>query len=60
LSFTEYEAGLRDVGLEDISITPTHQETAGMTSAIIRARKPGAVGGATVAAPAEAASATCC
>ena len=39
LSFTEYEAGLRTVGLEDISITPTHQETAGMTSAIIRARK---------------------
>jgi arsenite methyltransferase len=40
LSFAEYEAGLREVGLEAISITPTHQETAGMSSAIIRARKP--------------------
>jgi SAM-dependent methyltransferase len=40
LSFSEYEAGLREVGLEAISITPTHQETAGMSSAIIRARKP--------------------
>jgi arsenite methyltransferase len=39
LSFSEYEAGLRDAGLEDISITPTHEETAGMLSAIIRARK---------------------
>ena len=39
LSFSEYEAGLREAGLEDISITPTHQETAGMISAIIRARK---------------------
>ena len=39
LSFSEYEAGLRAAGLEDISITPTHEETAGMTSAIIRARK---------------------
>ncbi len=39
LSFGEYEAGLRAAGLEDISITPTHQETAGMVSAIVRARK---------------------
>ena len=39
LSFSEYEAGLRAAGLEDISIIPTHQETDGMTSAIIRARK---------------------
>jgi SAM-dependent methyltransferase len=39
LSFSEYETGLRDAGLEDISITPTHQETAGMSSAIIRAKK---------------------
>ena len=41
LSYTEYEAGLRTVGLEDISITPTHEETAGMASAIIRAHKAG-------------------
>ena len=40
LSVTEYETGLRAVGLEEVSITPTHQETPGMTSAIIRARKP--------------------
>ena len=59
LSFSEFEAGLRDAGLEDISITPTHQETAGMTSAIIRARKPEGVGVAPVGAPTEAASATC-
>jgi len=39
LSFSEYEAGLRDAGLEDISITVTHEETAGMSSAIIRGRK---------------------
>jgi SAM-dependent methyltransferase len=42
LSFTEYEAGLRAAGLEEISITPTHEETAGMSSAIVRARKPDA------------------
>ena len=40
LSYSEYEAGLRVAGLEDISITPSHIETEGMTSAIIRARKP--------------------
>jgi arsenite methyltransferase len=61
LSFSEYESGLRDAGLEDISITPTHQETAGMSSAIIRARKPDGVAAATrVAAPVEASTATCC
>jgi len=40
LSYTEYREGLRQVGLDDVSITPTHEETAGMASAIIRARKP--------------------
>ena len=44
LSFTEYETGLREAGLVDISITPTHEETPGMTSAIIRARKVGGAG----------------
>jgi SAM-dependent methyltransferase len=39
LSFSEYEAGLLDAGLEDISITRSHEETVGMVSAIIRARK---------------------
>jgi arsenite methyltransferase len=40
LSFTEYEAGLRDAGLEQVSLTSTHLVTAGMHSAIIRASKP--------------------
>jgi arsenite methyltransferase len=39
LSFAEYEAGLREAGLTDISLTPTHQVTDGMHSVIIRARK---------------------
>jgi ubiquinone/menaquinone biosynthesis C-methylase UbiE len=39
LSFSEYEAGLLEAGLEDISITRSHEETVGMVSAIIRARK---------------------
>jgi arsenite methyltransferase len=38
-SFSEYEAGLREAGLEDISITRSQEETEGMVSAIIRARK---------------------
>ena len=59
LSFSEYEAGLREAGLEDISITPSHEETAGMTSAIIRARKSGAAGVAAGASP-EMVSAACC
>jgi SAM-dependent methyltransferase len=60
LSFGEYEAGLREAGLADISITPTHRETAGMTSAIIRARKPdGAIQAPVGAAPASS-TPTCC
>jgi arsenite methyltransferase len=60
LSFSEFEAGLREAGLEDISITPTHQETAGMTSAIIRAHKPERAGDASVAGAVETSTATCC
>ncbi len=60
LSFSEYETGLRDAGLEDVSITPTHQETAGMVSAIIRARKPAEAGAVPFDLPTEASSATCC
>jgi SAM-dependent methyltransferase len=60
LSFSEYESGLRDAGLEDISITPTHQETAGMVSAIVRARKPEGASAERLGAPTEASSATCC
>jgi SAM-dependent methyltransferase len=40
LSFSEFEAGLRQVGLTDVSITPTHRAAESMHSAIIRARKP--------------------
>ncbi|HEY7332540.1 MAG TPA: arsenite S-adenosylmethyltransferase, partial [Candidatus Limnocylindria bacterium] len=39
-SFGEYEAGLRDAGLTDVSVTSTHTVTDGMHSAIIRATKP--------------------
>jgi len=60
LSFSEYEAGLRDAGLDDISITPTHQETAGMVSAIVRARKPVGAGAARLGEPTEVSNATCC
>ena len=40
LSISEFEAGLRAVGLTDVSVTPTHAVADGMHSAIIRARKP--------------------
>jgi SAM-dependent methyltransferase len=40
LSFGEFEAGLRQVGLTDVSVTPTHSVADGMHSAIIRATKP--------------------
>jgi len=40
LSFSEFEAGLRQVGMTDVSITPTHMAAESMHSAIIRARKP--------------------
>ena len=60
LSFSEYESGLRDAGLEDISIIPTHQETAGMVSAIVRARKPVGAGAARLGEPTEVSNATCC
>ena len=40
LSFREFRAGLRAVGLTDVEVVPTHQITAGMHSAIIRATKP--------------------
>ncbi|HTK45390.1 MAG TPA: arsenite methyltransferase [Patescibacteria group bacterium] len=40
LSFREFRAGLRDVGLTDIEVVPTRQVTEGMHSAIVRATKP--------------------
>jgi SAM-dependent methyltransferase len=40
LSFREMRNGLRDVGLVDVDVVPTHQIVEGMHSAIIRATKP--------------------
>jgi arsenite methyltransferase len=40
LSFREFRTGLRDAGLTDIEIQPTHSVADGMHSAIIRAVKP--------------------
>jgi len=40
LSFAEFERGLREVGLTDVSITPTHSVVPGMYSAIVKATKP--------------------
>jgi arsenite methyltransferase len=40
LSFTEFEAGLRAVGLTDVSVTPTQAVGDGLHSAIVKAVKP--------------------
>ena len=40
LSFSEFENGLRAVGLTDVSVTSTHLVTDGMHSSIIKATKP--------------------
>jgi SAM-dependent methyltransferase len=40
LSFSEYQSGLAEVGLTDVSVTSTHLVTDGMHSAIIKATKP--------------------
>jgi SAM-dependent methyltransferase len=40
LSFSEFESGLRDVGLTDVSLTSTHLVTDGMHSVIAKASKP--------------------
>jgi SAM-dependent methyltransferase len=40
LSFIEYEAGLRDAGFSDISITSTDETLPGIHSAIVKASKP--------------------
>ena len=39
LSMSEFEHGLRDAGLADVKITPTHSVAAGMHSAIVKAKK---------------------
>src|SRR5436190_1312860 len=40
LSFAEFEAGLREAGLTDVSVTSSHVVTDGMHSAIVKAVKP--------------------
>jgi arsenite methyltransferase len=39
LSFREFESGMRNVGLFDVSVTPTHDVAEGMHSAIVKATK---------------------
>ncbi len=39
LTFSEFEAGLKAVGLCDVSVTPTHAVAEGMFSAIVKASK---------------------
>ena len=41
LSKSEYEAGLRDVGLADVEVTFTHEVADGLHAAVVRAQKPG-------------------
>jgi arsenite methyltransferase len=40
LSFSEFRAGLEAAGLEEITITPTHDVADGMSGAIVKATKP--------------------
>ena len=40
LSFSEFRQGLRDAGLTDVELVPTHRVADGMHSAIVRAVKP--------------------
>jgi arsenite methyltransferase len=40
LSFSEFDAGLREVGLADVSLTSTHTVADGMHSVIVKATKP--------------------
>ena len=40
LSFAEFESGLLDAGLSDVSLTPTHAVADGMHSVIAKATKP--------------------
>jgi SAM-dependent methyltransferase len=40
LSLSEYEGGLREAGLDDVSVTFTHEVADGMHGAIVKATKP--------------------
>jgi SAM-dependent methyltransferase len=61
LSFSEFERGLRDAGLIDISLTPTHAVVDGMHSVIAKATKPADAAPWTAPARAELpVAAACC
>ena len=61
LSFSEFESGLRDAGLDDVSLTPTHAVADGMHSVIVKAVKPmHAVSPSAPQTPAEPPMATGC
>lgn len=53
LSFSEFEAGLRGVGMADVSLTSTHTVADRMHSVIVRATKPASALEAPAPAPAE-------
>jgi arsenite methyltransferase len=53
LSFSEFEAGLRSVGMADVSLTSTHTVADRMHSVIVRATKPASALEAAASAPAE-------
>ena len=59
LSFTEFESGLRDAGLTDVSLTPTHLVTDGMHSVIAQATKPASVPAASATGELPLATAGC-
>jgi SAM-dependent methyltransferase len=62
LSYSEFTAGLRSVGLADVSVTPTHAVAEGMHSAIVRATKPADAAPSVSLTPTELPMATggCC
>jgi SAM-dependent methyltransferase len=62
LSRSEYERGLAEAGLEQVSVTFTHEIADGIHGAIVRAVKPGAEAaeGEPELRPAVAASGRCC
>ena len=59
LSFSEFKSGLRDAGLAEISLTPTHLVTDGMHSVIARATKPASAAAPSAATELPMASAGC-
>ena len=62
LSFSEFESGLRDVGLTDVSLTSTHTVADGMHSVIVKATKPADAALSVSMTPSELPQATsgCC